>query len=132
MQSVLTDEEIMDYALDELRPFDITVEDFVQTSLDDHTDWQLRELWMFYRDVIAQVLERRQHSDVSEPRESSGAPGAQVITEDVLISHMREVLTPFGLTLEEYVATELEDHNEWELRELYTYVEWARKVLSRN
>lgn len=132
MQSVLTDQEIMDYALDELRPFDITVEDFVQTSLDDHTDWQLRELWMFYRDVIAQVLERRQHSNVSEPRASSGAPGAQVITEDVLISHMREVLTPFGLTLEDYLTTDLDDHDEWELRELYTYVEWARKVLSRH
>ena len=132
MQSVLTDEEIMDYALDELRPFDITVEDFVQTSLDDHTDWQLRELWMFYRDVIAQVLERRQHSEASTPRVSSGASGAKVITEDILISHMREVLTPFGLTLEEYVTTELDDHDEWELRELYTYVEWARKVLSRH
>lgn len=131
MQSVLTDEEIMDYALDELRPFDIAVEDFVQTSLDDHTDWQLRELWMFYRDVIAQVLERRRHSEVSTPRAMNGGSGAPVITEDMLISHMREVLARFGLTLEDYVATDLEDHQEWELRELYTYVEWARKVLSR-
>lgn len=131
MQSVLTDKEIMDYALDELRPFDITVEDFVQTSLDDHTDWQLRELWMFYRDVIAQVLERRRHSNVSKPRAMNGASGAEVITEDMLISHMREVLTPFGLTLEDYLTTDLDDHDEWELRELYTYVEWARKVLSR-
>lgn len=131
MQSVLTDEEIMDYALEELRPFDIAVEDFVQTSLDDHTDWQLRELWMFYRDVIAQVLERRRHGEVSAPRAMDGASAAEVITEDMLISHMREVLTRFGLTLEAYVATDLEDHVEWELRELYTYVEWARKVLSR-
>lgn len=131
MQSVLTDEEIMDYALEELKPFDITVEDFVQTSLDDHTDWQLRELWMFYRDVIAQVLERRRPGEVSTPRAMNVGSGAPVITEDMLISHMREVLTRFGLTLEAYVATDLEDHVEWELRELYTYVEWARKVLSR-
>ena len=29
---------------------------FVDTDLDDHEDWRLRELWMFSRDALAMVL----------------------------------------------------------------------------
>ena len=52
----MTNRDVPEGMTRELAPFGITVEQFVDTELDDHEDWRLRELSMFYRDALAMVL----------------------------------------------------------------------------
>jgi len=52
----MTNRDVPEGRTRELAPFGITVEQFVDTGLDDHEYWRLRELWMFYRDALAMVL----------------------------------------------------------------------------
>jgi hypothetical protein len=54
----MTNRDVPEGMTRELAPFGITVEQFVETELDDHEDWRLRELWMFYRDALAMVLDK--------------------------------------------------------------------------
>jgi hypothetical protein len=54
----ISPEALLSELTEELAPFDLTVEEFVRSNLDDHDDWILRELWMFFRDAAEIALEK--------------------------------------------------------------------------